>query len=64
MPKPHAHVGPSQPAVRQLLPSQQSGNQPHTGSESPYLHDPITWAKPDYLTYVAAPKMETVQQSV
>ena len=60
MPKPHAHVGPSQPAVTQLLPSLQSGNLPHTGSESPYLHDPITWAKPGYLTFVTAPKMKQV----
>ena len=60
MPKPHAHVCPSQPEVRQLLPSQQSGNLPHKGSESPYLHDPIIQAKSGYLTSVTAPKMKQV----
>ena len=60
MPKPRAHVGPSHPAVRQLFPSPQSGNLPHTGSEPPYMHNPITWTKLGYLTFVTAPKMKQV----
>lgn len=61
MPKSHGHVGPSQPEVRQLLPSQQSGNQPQKGPESALLRDPVVLAKQDCLTFLTVPARKEIR---
>jgi hypothetical protein len=61
MPKPHGHAGPSQPEVRQLLPSQEPGNQPQKGPGSVLLQDPVVLAKSDCLTFLTVPTRKEIR---